>query len=308
MRNRKRLPTLTEQAILAWADAWHERTGQWPHGRSGPIPEAPGETWTAVNMALRDGLRGLAGGSSLALLLTDQRGVRNVWSRPSLSYERILAWADTHQQRTGKWPHLNSGPIPEAPSETWLSVNNALMRGSRGLPGGFSLAELLAVERGARNRVNVPPLSRKAILRWAAAFQRRTGQWPTAASGPIPEAPGDSWYTIDEALRRGLRGLRGGSSLARLLDQYGKKRNPAVLPRLSYKKILAWADDHYRRNGAWPNINSGAVAAAPGERWGLIDNALRGGYRGLPGGSELHRLLIRKRDLRTPAPAEAKTR
>ncbi len=304
VRNRKRLPPLTEQAILAWADAWKVRTGQWPRGRSGQIPEAPGETWTAVDMALRRGLRGLAGGSSLALLLADHRGVRNVWSRPNLSHEHILAWVDAHQQRTGQWPHLNSGPISEAPGETWQSVNHALKRGSRGLPGGYSLAELLAVERGVRNYASRPPLSRKTILQWAVAFQRRMGRWPTASSGPVPEAPGESWHTLDEALRRGWRGLRGGSSLARLLDSYGKRRNRAALPRLSYKKILCWADAHFRRRGVWPNLNSGPVADAPGERWDLIDNALRAGCRGLAGGSSLSRLLARKRGPGTSTPAQ----
>jgi hypothetical protein len=250
VRNRKRLPPLTEEAVLAWADAHHQRTGQWPQGRSEPIPEAPGETWMAVNMALSKGLRGLAGGSSLAMLLAERRGVQNLWGRPNLSYPHILEWADAHQKRCGHWPNLNSGPIPEAPGETWLSVDRALRRGRRGLPGGYSLAELLAVERGVRNRVNLPPLSRRAILRWAVAFQRRTGTWPTERSGSIPEAPGDSWDTIDEALRYGRRGLRAGSSLARLLDEHGKKRNHLALPRLSYKTILAWADAHFQRTGA----------------------------------------------------------
>lgn len=304
VRNRKRLAPLTEEAILAWADAWHTRTGQWPHGRSGPIPEAPGETWTAVNMALRQGLRGLAGASSLALLLADKRGVRNIWSLPNLSYGQILEWADAHHQRTGQWPHCQSGAIAEASGETWSAVNQALERGRRGLAGGLSLAALLAIERDVRNRISVTPLSNKAILRWATAFRRRTGRWPTERSGPIPEAPGDSWDTIDEALRHGRRGLCGGSSLARLMDKYGKRRNPKTAPCLSYKQILSWADDHFHRNGVWPNINSGPVAGAPGERWDLIDNALRKGCRGLLGGSSLHRLLARKRNIGKRMPRE----
>jgi hypothetical protein len=105
-------------------------------------------------------------------------------------------------------------------------------------------------------------------------------------------------------LLHGWRGLHSGSSLARLLDQYGKKRNRAALPRLSLKKILSWADAHFRRRGVWPNLNSGPVADAPGERCDLIDNALRAGCRGLPGGSSLYRLLARKRGHGTSAPAE----
>jgi hypothetical protein len=40
---------------------------------SGPIPEAPGENWHAVNLALYNGHRGLRGGSSLAKLLKGSR-------------------------------------------------------------------------------------------------------------------------------------------------------------------------------------------------------------------------------------------
>jgi hypothetical protein len=300
VRNRKGLPPLSEERILTWADAYHERTGEWPNGKSGIVAEAPGETWLAADMALRHGRRGLPGGSSLALLLAEKRGRRNLWSRPNPSYEQIVSWADAHHERTEKWPGIESGPVHEAPGETWCAINHALIKGSRGLPGGFSLAELLEVERGVRNRANLPPLTRKTIMKWATGFHQETGSWPTMLSGPIPEAPGDSWQTVDAALKHGRRGLRGGSSLARLLDEYGKKRNHLALPRLSYKKILSWADAHFRRTGDWPNGEGGAVVDAPSERWESIDNALRAGSRGLPGGSSLIRLLARKRGVRNP--------
>lgn len=269
--------------------------GKWPQAESGAIADAPGETWLAVDMALRNGRRGMPGGSSLAILLADKRQLRNLWTRPALSESQVLAWADAHHQRTGKWPNVNSGPVTEASEENWANVNHVLKDGRRSLPGGCSLAELLAVERGARNRACQSPLTRRIIIQWAVAFHRRTGRWPTKESGPVPEMSSDTWQSIDYALRRGLRGLRGGSSLARLLHEYGKKRNRLGMPPLSYKKILAWADRYRQSTGHWPNSNSGPVLDAPGERWDLIDGALRGGYRGLPGGSSLIALLSRKR-------------
>jgi hypothetical protein len=218
IRNRKQLPPLTEEQILAWADAHYQRTGSWPTGKAGPILEAPGETWTTVQMALRSGLRGQAGDSSLSLLLAEKRGVRNVWSRPDLTIEQILAWADAFHERTGHWPHSLSGTIAEAPEESWAAVNHALQRGSRGLPGDLSLAEVLAIERGVRNKVSMPRLSRQQILAWADVFHRRTGEWPIRDSGVIPECPGETWLTVDDALRKGRRGLRGQLLLAQLLD------------------------------------------------------------------------------------------
>jgi hypothetical protein len=298
VRNRKGLPPLTEEQILVWADTHRQRTGDWPNAKTGSIPEAPGETWLAADMALRHGQRGLPGGSSLALLLAEGREIRNNWTRPSLSYTKILEWADAFHARTGRWPYIDAGLIPEAPGETWNAVRQALRSGGRDLPGGFSLAELLAIERGVLYPRGLAKLERRRIVRWASAYYRQTSRWPTTKSGPIPESPGDTWSTIDEALRIGRRGLQGGSSLARLLHDCGKKRNHMGLPALSYKKILAWADSHFRRTGAWPKKNSGIVTDAPDERWDSINDALSRGYRGLPGGSSLIRLLARKRGVR----------
>jgi len=297
VRNRKQLRPLTEDRILAWADRHREQTGSWPSSKSGAIAEAPGETWMAVEMALRHGQRGLPGGSSLTWLLAEKRGAENAWTRRILSVEQILAWADAFHERTGKWPNQESGPIQEAPGETWNGVNHALQRGSRGLPGGLSLAKLLAAERGVHYNFTVSRLSTKQILSWAKSHFRREGKWPTADSGLIPETT-ETWRVVNAALRQGSRGLRGGSSLARLLAKHVNKRNHYDLPRLSQKKILAWADAHFERSGQWPNINSGPVAGTPGEKWRSIDNALRLGQRGLPGGSSVRRLLVRKRGLR----------
>jgi hypothetical protein len=301
VRNRKGLPRLTEDAVLAWADAHRSRTGDWPGAGSGPVADAPGETWLAVQMALRHGRRGLPGGSSLPLLLADRRGARNVRSRPNLTTAEVLSWADEHRDRTGDWPHSWSGPIAAAPAETWNAVDHALKRGSRGLVGDSSLARLLAAERGVRNHLDRPPLTRKLILNWACRHHRRTGKWPTMNAGPVVDAPGETWLALDACLKCGHRGLRGGSSLARLLELHGKKRSHLNLPALTIKGIVAWADAHRERTGAWPCRTSGPVAEEPDEDWKRIDQTLRSGGRGLAGGTSLVKLLARKRGVRNPA-------
>src|SRR5205823_13048711 len=103
--------------------------------------------------------------------------------------------------------------------ETWSGVNAALRSGRRGFPGGDSLPRLLARQRGVRNPKAPPDLSLDAILRWAEAHQRRTGKWPDRNSGPIPEADGETWAMVDRAMRHAKRGLRGKSSLFRLLTK-----------------------------------------------------------------------------------------
>lgn len=212
-------PQLSIQQILAWADTLHRRTGKWPRTTDGKVWGAPGEKWRNINMALRQGSRGLPRGSSLARLLAEHRGVRNRKGLPWLTVHQILTWADAHQRRTGKWPTRHSGPINEAPGETWLGVQSALDHGARGLPGGSSLARLLAKYRRVRNRKNLRNLTYTQVVTWAKAYLARLQRWPTYNAGPLVEEPGETWAGVDAALRDGYRGFPGGSSLYRLLKR-----------------------------------------------------------------------------------------
>ncbi len=219
MRSRKSLPKLTAPQILAWAEAHHRRTGRWPSQHTGPIPEVPGETWGAVNEALREGRRGLRGRSSLARLWARYGKKRNHLGLPPLSQNKILAWADEHHRRTGRWPTTGSGPVRGSPGERWGQIDNALRRGLRGLPGGCSLPQLLVTFRQARHRLHPPPLTVAQILEWAESHYLHSGRWPWYKSGSVADAPGETWAAVNQTLTRGTRGLPGGSSLAALLSQ-----------------------------------------------------------------------------------------
>jgi hypothetical protein len=211
-----------------------------------------------------------------------------------LRVKQILTWADLHYRQTGAWPTMRSGGVLAAAGESWKAIDSALRDGLRGLGRGSSLARLLAQKRGVRNRLGTPPLTRGQILRWAEAFHRERQRWPSSNSGPIEEAPGETWKGVDLALRHGYRGLPRGPSLAKLLAQERKVRNRTNLPILSPRQILSWADDHYHRVGDYPTSTSGPISGADGETWGSVNLALRYGYRGLPGGTSLSRLLKQK--------------
>src|SRR4051812_46413113 len=171
-------PAFSVKQILPWADSHHGRTGEWPKSSTGPVADMPGENWRRVDNALRYGLRGLPGGSSLARLLQQARGVRNVQDLPLLTEEMILAWADQHLRRTGTWPNEDAGPIPDAPpGEDWRNVDASLREGYRGLPGGSTLPRLLAERRGLPNRLDVPRLTVEQVLAWADAHHAETGRW-----------------------------------------------------------------------------------------------------------------------------------
>ncbi len=60
-----------------------------------------------------------------------------------LKVSTILRWADLYYMRMGVWPRWNSGPVFDAPGETWQQIDRALFLGTRGLPGGMTLLRLL---------------------------------------------------------------------------------------------------------------------------------------------------------------------
>jgi hypothetical protein len=178
--------------------------------------------------------------------------------------------------------------------DTWWNIAEALIYGYRGLPGGDTLARLLARRRGRRNPRGQPPLSIPQILAWADAYHQRYGRWPSAAAGVIPKTKGLTWRAVNLALRQGHRGLPGGSSLSRLLSEWRGKPLWASKPALSIEKILAWVEEHRQRTGQWPRVASGSVFAAPEENWRAINMALRCGNRGLPAGLSLRQLRLQQ--------------
>jgi hypothetical protein len=293
----RRTEDLTVEQILAWADAYHAARGRWPTKRACALEAAPGVTWKAINHALREGYRGMPGGSSLAGFLAEHRGHRNTADLPRLTIEQVLAWADVYHAAHGTWPSSNAGPIAAAPGETWMGVDLALGKGHRGLPGGTSLASLLDAQRPRRPRL----LTVAMIEEWAVSHLRATGSWPNICSGPVRDLPDETWKRVDRSLRDGNRGLPGGDSLplliGRLHAQHPSAAPPlsASRPKLTIAQILAWADVHHAAEGVWPRPWSGRILGAPGENWSAVNQCLRAGFRGLPKGSSLERLLEQHR-------------
>jgi hypothetical protein len=218
---------------------------------------------------------------------------RPLIERPSLSYPQILAWADAHHARTGRWPTANSGRVWENRRENWNAISAALDKGLRGLPGGLTLAQFLAAARGVRNKVEPRRLRVRQILRWADAHHARHGTWPVRMSGAIPNSGGESWAGVDIALSRGIGGFPGGSSLRQFLTEWrGESIQFPHEPerKLTVAQILLWADEHFARHRRWPASRSGRRPKLD-ETWRNINLALIHGRRGLAGGSSLARLL-----------------
>ncbi|HEY2249948.1 MAG TPA: hypothetical protein VGH74_02765, partial [Planctomycetaceae bacterium] len=148
---------ITEQQVLAWADAYFQKHGDWPYPDSGRIPGSGGLTWERIDASLRFGLRGLPGGTLLSKFLVAHRQIApagcrrpNRRTKPPITVEQIRAWAKEHRKRTGEWPHSQSGPIRSQRGLTWQAVNVALSGGCRGLPGRSSLSQMFGRKKDPR--------------------------------------------------------------------------------------------------------------------------------------------------------------
>ena len=268
------LPRLTAKQILAWADAHHRRTGTWPTSSSGPVHEVAGETWRAVDQAFRVATRGLPGRSSLGAV-----------PRPGAGRPQSPAPAPPNGQanpdlgrrpparRTGAWPTSKSAHCRERRAKPGAAFTWRFVRPPR-FAGRLDAGPLPGTAPGRPQRQTPAPLHRRAILRSARAHRRRTGHWPTRNSGPITEAPGETWSAVNAALTSGCRGLPAGWTLAGLLAAPQPVPPDSTRRRFTVRHILAWADAYHTRTGAWPDARSGPIAERPGETWRNVDQAL----------------------------------
>ena len=69
------------------------------------------------------------GFSSLGRLLARGGALQPKPTRPDLTIDEILGWADAYHAIHGAWPTARSGPIPETREDTWFLVDKALRRG-----------------------------------------------------------------------------------------------------------------------------------------------------------------------------------
>jgi len=221
----------------------------------------------------------------------------------SLSLKEVLDAVDAFHRRTGRFPTQTSGVAIPKHGISWESINRRLANWPFSKdPTATSLHRLVCESRGLINLRDLPRLTKRMVLEWARAHRRRTGDWPDRHAGPIPGSfPGDTWSRVDAALYYGRRGMKGGSSLARLLADHGYSRLPYHdrRARLTFKRILELADMHRRRTGRWPTPQDGRVVDDPHEHWMTIDESLKRGRHGLPSGWTLRKLLHKYRRRKT---------
>jgi superfamily II DNA or RNA helicase len=272
---------LTKGMIIEAMKAFFADHGRWPNVKSGDASRYFGfhTTWMAVNDALKQGYRGLPGGSSLKQLRIEA-GL-GVLSEAMIIKAQKAFFADH-----GRWPNEKSGGASRyfGFQIKWKAVYKALTNGSRGLPGGSSLKKL-RIEAGLETEAVL--LSKAMIIEAQKAFFADHGRYPGQKDGDGSRYFGFQikWPAVEQALKQGCRGLAGGSSLKKL-------RIEAGLGVLSKAMIIEAQKAFFADHGRYPGQKDGDGSRYFGFQitWTAINAALSVGLRGLPGGSSLVKL------------------
>jgi transcriptional regulator with XRE-family HTH domain len=111
-----------------------------PAARAGPATPAGGRPCRRKTAAAAAGTPAAAAPPASPSGPTAQAVARAV----VLTEATIMNHAAAHRRRTGRWPTAAAGPVSGVAGLTWRGVDQALRSGKGGLPGGDSLAALLA--------------------------------------------------------------------------------------------------------------------------------------------------------------------
>ena len=141
----------------------------------------------------------------------------------------VVNWVKKYKDKYGKFPHHASGKVEFADEDiTWSALEACLINGWRGLPKNTSLSKLIAEQFNVINRSNTKKYSNNIIRKWIERHYKEYGYYPTKRSGVIEWASEYgynlvTWDAIDRALRVGVKGLSGGSSLSNFIKTNGNQ-------------------------------------------------------------------------------------
>ncbi len=254
---------LTEEQILHWVTATHEKTGKlpvaddpiiWTRNDNGDFELIEDETWRAVDTALKTKGRGLqkSDGSAIAASLYDLKQKHDL--DKILTVQKIISWMKATEEKTGKlplrgdeaiWSKNDNGGFELIENETWAKINYALHNGRKGLinSDGTIIADSLTDFKIKYGVVDARLLSERQIIEWLLATHEKNGHpvkrrdkivWSKDAKGNFEIVSGENWIAIDQALRDGQRGLvcEDGSPIANSLHGLKNKNDLVDQPTL----------------------------------------------------------------------------
>ena len=283
--------TLTREKVKNLVNQHFNLTGSWPTANSEWLFEGK-DSWAAIDMALREGLRGFSGGESLSQLLHDEGLSANFLSSKLPSLNEIVSIALDYKEKNGQLPKRETGQITGYLGVTWHSVNGALRRGKIEGTSAKSLADLWAERFEHRNVNNLELLTESKVLDWCDEWYTKSAKYPTNKSPSLPSMGTETFRSIDTALRDQRRGLNGYKSLADFLNKKRGRKNNYQISNLSLETIKAWMISWHQEHQSWPSATDGVIPGTDEEKWSNINALLHRGGRGLSRGNSLAKIKI----------------
>lgn len=308
-------PLLTKERVLSAVAAYFADHGKHPNLNSGDAANYFGfpTTWAAVTNAGLSGARGLPKGFSL-LQAAYELGIAT--EKPKLSPEMVRNAVQKYFEEHGVRPTQRSGEASKwfGFEETWLCVEQAGRQGCRGLPKGLTLAQV-AQELGLISEE--PGLSPSIVLDAVRRFaEEHGGETPFHTSGDASSYFGypETWRRVNDAGRLGARGLPKKFTLREAARTLNLCHNAPVIVSSTDAAKKESCNDHVSVNsaGEWsladivtavkkyalehdgcaPTSRSGDATSYLGRSatWLTLDQELRSGDRGLPGGLSLAKI------------------
>jgi len=209
-------PPLNMPLVKKAISSFYKEHGIHPNGASGDATAYFGysETWGAVQSALKKGYRGLPGGKTLVEVAI-QMGLHQ--KREPLTKAILRRAIHKFYDEHGFPPTAESGDATAyfGYQVMWRTIDSCIRYGNRGLSKGGSLAQVV---RDMKLRLVKPPLSEEIVGQAISSFRSDHGKIPHEKSGDATAYFGypETWSAVGSCCRLGLRGLPGGTTLAKM--------------------------------------------------------------------------------------------
>jgi len=286
----KDIELLTIDKIINWVKIFKEKYGEYPYvDEKRIIIEQGNFSWKILNKSLKRGYRSLPGGYSLSRLICDNfnEKPRTRQSKFKISESDIIYYMQKFKDIYGFIPNCGTKEeIPDCPGKTWSDIHTYLYAGKViGLIGERSgLQQMASKHFGQINNSDFPNLTTEMIINWLKLFYDIYEYYPSAIDKKeVPDAPlCVTWTKIHKSLYHGLNGLPGGSSLAKIKEEYLGQVNKSNLPPWTEDKIALVMYQFNDLYGYYPKADEKfAVPGHPNDTWCGLSSALQQGKRGL---------------------------
>jgi hypothetical protein len=248
-------------------------------------------TWRGVNSSLREGCRGLPGGSSLARFLVEHGFDED---KPDITDAELETACRAFHTEHGTYPKVDSGDCSRyfgwaEGTDTWRNVNACIRNGIRGLGSLNERSLYLFCQR--LGIADVKPKFTDVSLKSAClAYHAEHGTYPKEDSGDCSKHFGwsdgtDTWANVNSSIANGSRGLESlkGSSLYLFCQDLGIATvKPDFTPDLVEKACRTYFEEHGKHPRTKREDCSRYFGRPDGtETWLGVDGCIREGNRGL---------------------------